>query len=46
MKTLYFEGAGCSNADISKARKMLGYEPEWDFESGIRASIEWYIKNI
>lgn len=35
-----------SNADISKARKMLGYEPEWDFERGIRASLEWYTKNI
>ena len=35
-----------SNADISKARKMLGYEPEWDFERGIQASIEWYVKNL
>lgn len=31
-----------SNADISKARRLLGYEPEWDFERGIKASIEWY----
>ena len=35
-----------SNADISKARKMLGYEPEWDFERGIQASIKWYVKNL
>lgn len=31
-----------SNADISKARKMLGYDPEWNFERGIQAAIEWY----
>ncbi len=31
-----------SNADISKAKKMLGYNPEWSFERGIKAAIEWY----
>lgn len=31
-----------SNADISKAKEMLGYEPEWSFELGIEAAIEWY----
>lgn len=31
-----------SNADISKARKKLGYDPEWSFERGIKAAIEWY----
>ncbi|WAA12117.1 SDR family oxidoreductase [Fervidibacillus halotolerans] len=35
-----------SNADISKAREMLGYEPEWDFERGIEAAIEWYKGNL
>lgn len=35
-----------SNADISKARKLLGYNPEWDFERGIEASIEWYRENL
>lgn len=35
-----------SNADISKARKMLGYDPEWSFERGIEAAIEWYSKNL
>lgn len=35
-----------SNADIGKARKMLGYEPEWNFERGIQASVEWYVKNL
>lgn len=31
-----------SNADISKAKEMLGYSPEWSFEKGIQAAIEWY----
>lgn len=31
-----------SNADISKAREMLGYDPDWSFEKGIKAAIEWY----
>ena len=35
-----------SNADITKAKKMLGYEPEWNFERGIKAAIEWYKENL
>lgn len=35
-----------SNADISKAKDMLGYEPEWSFEKGIIAAIEWYKENL
>lgn len=35
-----------SNADIGKARKMLGYEPEWNFEKGIKVAIEWYRENL
>jgi len=31
-----------SNADISKAREALGYNPQWSFERGIVAAIEWY----
>ena len=31
-----------SNADISKAKEMLGYEPDWSFERGIKAAINWY----
>ena len=31
-----------SNADISKARRLLGYDPDWDFARGIRAAIDWY----
>lgn len=32
-----------SNADISKAKKMLGYAPKYDFQKGIEKTIEWYI---
>lgn len=35
-----------SNADISKAREMIGYEPDWSFERGIKAAIEWYKTNL
>lgn len=35
-----------SNADISKAREKLGYDPEWSFERGIKAAIEWYRENL
>ena len=35
-----------SNADISKARKMLGYDPEYDFEKGIKLAIDWYKNNL
>lgn len=31
-----------SNADISKAKVMLGYDPGWSFERGIKDAIEWY----
>ena len=35
-----------SNADISKAKKMLGYSPDWSFERGIEVAIEWYKENL
>ncbi len=35
-----------SNADISKARELLGYNPEWDFKKGIEEAIEWYKENL
>lgn len=31
-----------SNADISKAREILGYDPDWSFERGIKEAIGWY----
>jgi UDP-N-acetylglucosamine 4-epimerase len=35
-----------SNADISKARRLLGYDPQWDFRRGIDAAIAWYKENL
>ena len=35
-----------STADMSKARDILGYGPEWSFERGIKAAIEWYKGNL
>lgn len=35
-----------SNADISKAKEMLGYDPSWSFERGIEAAIQWYRENL
>jgi UDP-N-acetylglucosamine 4-epimerase len=35
-----------SNADVSKAKKQLGYDAQWSFEMGIREAIDWYIGNI
>ena len=35
-----------SNADITKAMELLGYESEWDFQRGIYAAIEWYRENL
>lgn len=35
-----------SNADISKAKEMFGYDPDWSFERGIKAAIKWYRENL
>lgn len=35
-----------SNADIRKAKELLGYEPEWSFERGIKVAIEWYRNDL
>ncbi len=35
-----------SNADISKAKELLGYAPEFDFEKGITLAIDWYKEHL
>lgn len=35
-----------SNADISKAKNMLGYDPDYDFEKGLAEAINWYKENL
>ena len=34
-----------SNADISKAKRLLGYDPDYSFEDGIKLAIDWYKEN-
>lgn len=35
-----------SNADISKAKELLGYDPAFNFEKGIALAIDWYKENL
>ena len=35
-----------SLADISKARRYLNYDPEWNVEQGIAQAAEWYYRNL
>lgn len=35
-----------SNADISKAKKLLGYNPDYSMDKGLELTIEWYKKNL
>lgn len=35
-----------SNADISKGRELLGYDPDYDFAKGLNEAIEWYKENL
>ena len=35
-----------SNADISAAREMLSYAPDYDFAKGLNEAIAWYKENL
>lgn len=35
-----------SNANINKAKELLGYDPDYSFETGIKEAIEWYRENL
>jgi len=35
-----------SQADITRAKEHLGYQPKVSFEEGLRNTIEWYRKNL
>jgi UDP-glucose 4-epimerase len=35
-----------SQADITRAKQRLGYEPRVSFEEGLRDTIEWYRENL
>jgi UDP-N-acetylglucosamine 4-epimerase len=35
-----------SQADITKARTLLGYEPRYDVEQGLEESADWYVRSL
>ncbi len=35
-----------SNADVSKAKEMLGYDCQWSFKQGMKESLDWYRENL
>lgn len=35
-----------SNADITKAKETIDYNPDWSFEKGIKEAIGWYKENL
>jgi nucleoside-diphosphate-sugar epimerase len=35
-----------SQADIYKARKLLGFEPSVPFEEGLRRTVAWYRQTL
>ena len=35
-----------SNANISKAQELLGYDPDYNFADGLAEAIEWYKANL
>lgn len=35
-----------SLASITKARKLLGYNPEFNFKDGLKETVEWYWNNL
>lgn len=35
-----------TNADISKSKKMLGYNPQTSFEKGMEKFVKWYLREV
>ncbi|WP_448563872.1 NAD-dependent epimerase/dehydratase family protein [Thalassotalea ganghwensis] len=35
-----------SQADISKAKKLLGYQPEYRIANGIEKAMQWYVQHL
>ena len=35
-----------SLACVDKARRLLGYDPEWSMKDGLREACKWYYKNL
>jgi UDP-N-acetylglucosamine 4-epimerase len=34
-----------SLADITKARELLGYDPQFDVKEGMKKTVEWFVKH-
>lgn len=34
-----------TNADISKAKTLIGYQPSTNFQNGIKKFVEWFLRN-
>lgn len=35
-----------SLASVDKARRLLGYNPQWSMKDGLKVACEWYYKNL
>jgi len=35
-----------TSADITKAQKLLGYQPQYDLEQGLKAEIDWLLSSL
>jgi len=35
-----------SLAAITKAQTLLGYDPEFNLEQGLKLAVDWYCKNL
>ncbi len=35
-----------SHADISKAKALIGYDPQWSFRQGLAQTIDWYCSHL
>lgn len=35
-----------SLASIEKAKKLLGYQPQFDLKKGLKLALDWYVKNL
>jgi len=33
-----------TNADITKAKTLIGYKPDTDFQNGIKKFVEWFLR--
>lgn len=38
--------AACLRLDIDKARTLLGWQPTWSFEHGVRQTVAWYRRGL